>query len=102
MRLVTYKPGVIVVKSKVVRYFVEGQDDRKVVDTLKSKMGLIRPGKVEVLNVVAKEIKDMHLRTISPGTMVVLVFDTDAGSKELLHKNIRKLKECRAVTEVVA
>ena len=88
-------------KSKFVRYFVEGQDDKKVVDTLKSKMGLIRPGKVDVFNVVAKEIKDMQLRTLSPGTMVVLVFDTDAGSKEILYKNIQKIKACKAVTEVV-
>ena len=33
--------------------------------------------------------------------MVVLVFDVDAGSRDILNANIQKLENCQAVTEVV-
>lgn len=88
-------------KTKYIQYYVEGPDDKKVIDTLKTKMGLVKPGKVDVLNVVTEKITDLRLRTISPGTMVVLVFDVDAGSRDILNANIQKLKNCQAVTEVV-
>ena len=88
-------------KTKYIQYYVEGPDDKKVIDTLKTKMGLVKPGKVDVLNVVTEKITDLRLRTLSPGTMVVLVFDVDAGSRDILNTNIQKLKNCQAVTEVV-
>lgn len=88
-------------KTKYIQYYVEGPDDKKVIDTLKTTMRLVKTGKVDVLNVVTEKITDLRLRTLSPGTMVVLVFDTDAGSREILNMNIQKLKNCSAVTEVV-
>ena len=88
-------------KSKYVQYYVEGTDDKKVVDTLKTKMGCIKPGKTQVLNVVTDVITQMHLRSLQPGTMVVLVFDTDAGSVEVLKSNIRRLQGCKSITEIV-
>lgn len=88
-------------KTKYIQYYVEGPDDKKVIDTLKTKMELVKPGKVDVLNVVTEKITDLRLRTLSPGTMVVLVFDVDAGSRDILNTNIQKLKNCQAVTEVV-
>jgi hypothetical protein len=39
---------VTTVKTKYIQYYVEGPDDKKVIDTLKTKMGLIKPGKVDV------------------------------------------------------
>lgn len=88
-------------KSKFIQYYVEGEDDKKVVDTLKTKMGLVKSGKVHVLNAVTEEITDLRLRAFSPGTMVVLVFDVDAGNVEILNRNIQKLKACRAVSEII-
>ena len=38
--------------------------------------------------------------TLRPGTMVVLVFDTDAGSINILNKNLTILKKCPAVSEI--
>ena len=73
-------------KNERFQYYVEGPDDKKVVDTLKTKMGLIKPGKVDVLNVVTEKITEMRLRTLSPGTTVVLVFDTDAGNRDILEQ----------------
>ena len=88
-------------RTKLIQYYVEGADDKKVVDTLKTKLGCIKPGKTQVLNVVTEEITQMHLRTLAPGTMVVLVFDTDAGSVEILKGNIRRLAKCKSVSEIV-
>lgn len=88
-------------KSKFVQYYVEGEDEQKLVNTLKTKLGVIRPGKVQKLNAVNQEITNMHLRTLSRGTMVVLVFDTDAGNVDILKKNVKTLSECSAVSEVV-
>lgn len=88
-------------RTKLIQYYVEGADDKKVVDTLKTKLGCIKPGKSQVLNVVTEEITQMHLRTLAPGTMVVLVFDTDAGSVEILKENLRRLAKCKAVSEIV-
>lgn len=88
-------------KTKYIQYYAEGPDDKKVIDTLKTKMRLVKPGKVDVLNVVTERITDLRLRNLSPGTMVVLVFDVDAGSRDILNANIQKLENCQAVTEVV-
>ena len=88
-------------KNKIIQYYVEGADDKKIVDALKTKMGCIMPGKSQVLNVVMEEIKPMHLRTLAPKTTVVLVFDTDAGSVEILQKNIQTLRKCSSVSEII-
>lgn len=89
------------VKSRYVQYYVEGEDEEKLVNVLKSKLGVIKPGKVQKLNVVGREITDARLRTLSRGTMVVLIFDTDAGNLEILNKNIERLKACSSVSEIV-
>ena len=31
-------------RTKLIQYYVEGADDKKVVDTLKTKLGCIKPG----------------------------------------------------------
>lgn len=88
-------------RNRYIQYYVEGEDDKAVVDALKTDLGLVKPGKVQVLNVVAEEITNMRLRTLQPGTTVVLVFDTDAGSPDILADNIRKLAECKSVEAII-
>lgn len=88
-------------RKNIIQYYVEGEDDKKVIDILKTEMGLIKPGKVQVLNAVTEEITDLRLRALSPGTTVVLVFDVDAGNANVLKNNIEKLKACGAVANVV-
>lgn len=88
-------------KSKYVLYYVEGDDEKKLLDVLKTDLRLIKPGKVQKLNVVAQEITEARLRTLSRDTMVVLVFDTDAGNYNILKSNIKTLEKCKAVSEIV-
>ena len=88
-------------KSKYVLYYVEGDDEKKLLDVLKTDLRLIKPGKIQKLNVTTQEITAARLRTLSRDTMVVLVFDTDAGNVEILMSNIRTLENCKAVSDVV-
>ncbi len=88
-------------KSKYVQYYVEGEDEKKFIDTLKTKLRVIRPGKVQKLNPVSQVVTDMRLRALAPGTMAVLVFDTDAGNPDILKENIKLLEACVSVSEIV-
>ncbi|MBD5455225.1 MAG: hypothetical protein HDR23_01915 [Lachnospiraceae bacterium] len=88
-------------KSKFVQYYVEGEDEEKFIHVLKTDLGVIRPGKVQKLNVIEHVLTDARLMTLRPGTMTVLIFDTDTGHTNILIKNLEKLKNCSAVSEIV-
>lgn len=85
-----------------VQYYVEGEDEKKLVNTLKNELCVIVPGKVQRLNVIESKISDNILRTIKKGTVVVLVFDTDTNSVNMLKNNIKKLNECKFISKVIA
>ena len=65
------------------QYYVEGEDEEKLVNVLKSDMQCIEAGKVQVLNPVLEKITPLRLRTLKINTNVLLVFDTDAGESEI-------------------
>ena len=65
------------------QYYVEGEDEEKLVNVLKSDMQCIEAGKVQVLNPVLEKITPLRLRTLKKNTTVILVFDTDAGDSEI-------------------
>lgn len=88
-------------KREQYHYFVEGEDDRKVVNTLKTDLQWIKPGKVQVFNVIEEELTSLITRTLKLGTIVVLVFDTDTGKKNTLLKNIRFLQKDSNVKQVL-
>lgn len=46
-------------KREQYHYFVEGEDDRKVVNTLKTDLQWIKPGKVQVFNVIEEELTSL-------------------------------------------
>lgn len=87
--------------TKFYQYFVEGDDEKKIVNTLKSDMGLIRAGKVQVFNCVQDKLTPLRLMNLKDGTSVVLVFDSDAGNLSVLQENIRLLKRQRNISEVI-
>lgn len=47
--------------SKFAQYYVEGEDEKKLIDVLKTDMQLIIPGKVQKFNVVEQKIRNAHL-----------------------------------------
>ena len=88
-------------KSKYIQYYVEGEDEEKLIRTLKTDLMCIKPGKVQKFNVVDCELTDARLASLRPKTMVVLIFDTDTGSSSILAKNLKKLKGCPNVSEII-
>lgn len=64
-------------KNAIYRYFVEGESEQILINALKTDLGLIVPGKVDILNVIQKKINKNWLRTMKPNTTVILVYDTD-------------------------
>lgn len=88
-------------QDEYYQYFVEGEDEEKLVKVLKTDMQLIAPGKVSCFNVVEKKFTGARLMNLRSGTNVVLVFDTDTGNETILRENIRILEKCAAVKAVI-
>ena len=88
-------------KTQYVLYYVEGEDEEKLLNTLKSELLAIKTGKVQILNIVEQQITQARLMNIRQGTMVVLVFDTDTGNVDVLNQNIKSLQNCQAVSKII-
>lgn len=88
-------------RNEIYQFYVEGEDEKKVIETLKKDMNLIVSGKVEVLNVIQKEIKTPRIRTLKTGTNVVLVYDTDIDKTDILDKNIKQLKSSKHIKRII-
>ncbi len=88
-------------KNINIQYFVEGEDEKKLINTLKNQLGVIESGKVQRLNVIENKISDNIIRTFKRNTIVVLVFDTDTKNTDILNSNIKKLKACKFISKVI-
>lgn len=58
--------------AKYYQYYVEGQDEEKLIQVLKTELRLIEPGKVEKFNVVSEELTKLRIMSLKMGTIVVL------------------------------
>lgn len=83
------------------QYYVEGEDEKKLLDVLKCDLGCIRTGKVDIFNVIQSQLTNMRIRPLKPGTVVILVYDTDVDNVGILRKNIAFLKAQNMIKEVV-
>lgn len=88
-------------RNELYQFYVEGEGEKKIIETLKKDMSLIVSGKVEVLNVVQHEIKNARLMTLKKGTNVVLVYDTDVCNTDILDKNIKLLKSNNRIKRII-
>ena len=82
-------------------YFVEGDCEKQLINALKKGPSLLKPGRVEVRNPVSRTFTKDLIRTLSPGTDLVLVFDTDINDTSVLSRNIEKLKRYNANYSVI-
>ena len=73
----------------IYHYFVEGDDEKKLLNTLKLQLECIASGKVDILNVVQERISTAKVRTLKSDTIVVLVYDTDVANTTILKSNIK-------------
>lgn len=87
--------------SKLCHYYVEGQCEKKIVETFK-ECGAILPGKIDVLNAAQCIIKPSRLIPLKKGTTVILIFDTDLNTGSVtLDENIKILRGQSEVKEII-
>ncbi len=84
----------------IYQYFVEGEDEKRLIEILKTDLQVIWPGKVQVVNVTQERLTDLKLRVLSEGTILIFVFDTDAGNVNILNDNIQKARKANNVKRV--
>lgn len=85
----------------IYHYFVEGDDEKKLLNTLKLQLECIASGKVDILNVVQERISTAKVRTLKSDTIVVLVYDTDVANTTILKSNIDFLKRQSNIKKVL-
>ena len=64
-------------KESIYHYYVEGDDEKSVLDALKRDLGCVKSGKVDKFNVVQNRFTIERIRPLKSGTIVVLIYDTD-------------------------
>ena len=85
-------------KNQRYLYLVEGENEKRLIDVLKTELQVIYAGKTQVFNPVEEKITNLRLMNIAENTLVVLVFDTDIPKSDILLDNIKKLDSCPRVT----
>lgn len=89
-------------KNATYHYYVEGEDEKSILDALKSELKCIESGKVEKFNVVQNKITAARIRPLKYGVVVVLVYDTDVETNtEILKYNIDFLRRQSGIREVI-
>lgn len=82
-------------------YLVEGGCEKALIDALKGHPAVLQAGKVHVYNVTSKCLSRGFMMTITPGSEVVLVFDTDTDDATTLLKNLQLLAEAGASYKII-
>ena len=83
----------------ILHYFVEGENERKLIETIKNKY--LYSGKIKIINTIQNKIPNSILRTLERETVVVLVFDTDIEKIDILDENIKLIKNSNNVKDVI-
>lgn len=86
---------------KYYQYYVEGETEKKIINTLKTEFQYIEPEKVEVFNVTQEQFSKIRTMRLKQGTTVVLVFDTDTSHADYLKSNIKFLNAQPNIGKVI-
>ena len=81
----------------ILHYFVEGENERKLIETIKNKY--LYSGKIKVMNVIQNKVPRSILRTLERETIVV--FDTDIEKIDILDENIKLIKSSNNVRDII-
>ncbi|MCR5720371.1 MAG: hypothetical protein K6F84_07365 [Lachnospiraceae bacterium] len=84
-----------------VQYYVEGEDEEKLISVLKTDIRTLIPGKISKFNVIQNRLTKARLMNLRYDTTVVLVFDTDTDNVDILNENIKILKATVAVKSII-
>ena len=88
-------------RNGIYQYYVEGDNEKKLINTLKQELKCIQAGKVDIFNPVQERFNNTRLIPLRTGTMVVLVYDTDTDSVGILKDNIYFLKKQSVIKDVI-
>lgn len=88
-------------RNGIYQYYVEGDNEKKLINTLKQELKCIQAGKVDKFNPVQEKFSNTRLRTLRTGTIVVLVYDTDTDSIDILRDNVSFLKKQSVIKEII-
>ena len=83
----------------ILHYFVEGENEKKLIETIKNKY--LYSGKVKIINTIQNKVPNSILRTLERETIVVLVFDTDVEKVDILDENIKIIKNSNNVRDII-
>ena len=84
-----------------IQYYVEGEDEEKLISVLKTDLQLVVPGKISKFNAVQNKLTKARLMNLRQDTTVVLVFDTDTENADILNENMKILKTASAVSSII-
>lgn len=88
-------------KKAIYHYYVEGEDERSLLNVLKRDIGCIESGKVDKFNVIQNRFTIARIRPLKIGTIVVLVYDTDVETNvDILQYNVEFLKKQSGIKDV--
>lgn len=88
-------------KKANYHYYVEGENEKSLLNTLKRDVGCIESGKVDKFNVIQNRFTNARIRPLKPGTIVVLIYDTDVEINiEILQYNVNFLRKQTGIKEV--
>ena len=89
-------------KRAIYHYYVEGEDEKKLLDVLKRDLCCIESGKVDKMNVIQTKFTIARIRPLKQDTIVVLVYDTDVeNNTDILQYNVKFLNSQKGIKEVV-
>ena len=83
----------------ILHYFVEGENERKLIETIKSKY--LYSGKIKVINTIQNKVPNSILRTLERETVIILVFNTDIEKIDVLDENIKLIKSSNNVRDII-
>lgn len=89
-------------KGDIFHFYVEGEDEKSLLEALKRDIGCIESGKIDRFNVVQNKFTIARIRPLKPGTVVVLIYDTDVEDTiDILKYNIDFLKKQNGIKDVI-
>lgn len=83
------------------QYYVEGEDERCLVNALKKDLQCIQTGKVDRFNAIQECFSAVRIRALNQNTVIILVYDTDVENTSILRKNIQFLKKQKFIKDVI-
>lgn len=89
-------------KKDSYHYYVEGEDEKRLLDVLKRDLRCIESGKVDIVNVIQTKFSAARIRPLKQDTIVVLVYDTDVESNmDIFRYNVDFLNRQKGIKKVI-